>query len=110
MNTKTKTKAETPPPPTLNNGRHIKEIYDEVTEDIFDMSNVRIFKEVEKKKMRDVYTLLFLRPADLTKSFGLALFQNICSDAAKVQDCWNLAKTRVKTKKICLAPKCSIFK
>ena len=25
-------------------------IYDEVTEDIFDMSNVRIFNEIEKKK------------------------------------------------------------
>ena len=27
-----------------------KKIYDEVTEDMFDMSNVRIFKEIEKKK------------------------------------------------------------
>ena len=27
-----------------------KKIYDEVTEDIFDMSNVRIFKVIEKKK------------------------------------------------------------
>ena len=27
-----------------------KNIYDEVTEDIFDMSNVRIFKEIKKKK------------------------------------------------------------
>ena len=35
-------------------------IYDEVTEDIFDMSNVRIFNEIEKKKkMGDVYTLVF---------------------------------------------------
>ena len=25
------------------------------------------------------------------------LFQNICSDASRVQDCWNLAKTRVRT-------------
>ena len=38
-------------------------IYDEVTEDIFDMSNVRIFKEIEKKTMWDVYTLLCLRSA-----------------------------------------------
>ena len=30
-------------------------MYDEVTEDIFDMSNVRILKEIEKKKMGDVY-------------------------------------------------------
>ena len=28
----------------------LKKIYDEVTEDIFDMSTVRIFKEMEKKK------------------------------------------------------------
>ena len=27
-----------------------KRIYDEVTEDIFDMSNVRIFKEIETEK------------------------------------------------------------
>ena len=33
-----------------------KKIYDEVPEDIFDMSNVRIFQEIEKKKMGDVYT------------------------------------------------------
>ena len=36
-----------------------KKIYDEVTEDIFYMSNVIFFnKESEKKKMEDVYTLL----------------------------------------------------
>ena len=29
----------------------LKKIYDEVTEDIFDMSNMRIFKEIEKKEM-----------------------------------------------------------
>ena len=35
--------------------------YDEVTEDIFDMSNVIIFnKEIEKKKMGDVYTMYFV--------------------------------------------------
>ena len=33
---------------------------DEVTEELFDMSNVRIFKEIEKIKMGDVYTLLCL--------------------------------------------------
>ena len=38
-----------------------KKIYDEVPEDIFDMSNVRFFKENEKKKMGDVYTLFCLR-------------------------------------------------
>ena len=40
-----------------------KKIYNEVTEDIFDMSNVRLFKEIEKTKMWDVYTLLCLRSA-----------------------------------------------
>ena len=48
-----------------------KKIYDEVTEDIFDWSNVRILKEIEKKKMGDVYTLLCLRSAELNKAFAL---------------------------------------
>ena len=26
------------------------------------------------------------------------LFQNICSDASRVRNCWNHAKTRVRTK------------
>ena len=51
--------------------RFDKHIYDDVTEDIFDMSNVSIFKEIEKKKMGDVYTLLCLRSAELSKTFGL---------------------------------------
>ena len=38
---------------------------------IFDMSNVRIFKEIEKKNMEDVYTLLCLQSAELSKAFGL---------------------------------------
>ena len=46
-----------------------------MTKDIFDMSNVRIFKEIEKKKMRDVYTLLCLRLAELSKAFDL---RNLC--------------------------------
>ena len=41
----------------------LKKTYDKVTEDIFDMSNVRIFKEIEKKKMGDVFTLLCLQSA-----------------------------------------------
>ena len=48
----------------------IEKIYDEVTEDIFDMSNVRIFKEIERKKLEDVYTLLCFRSAELSKVFG----------------------------------------
>ena len=50
-------------------------IYNEVTEDIFDMSPVRIFKEIDKKKKGDVYTLLCLRSAELSKVFGL---RNLC--------------------------------
>ena len=52
-----------------------KKIYDKVTEDIFDMSNVRIFKEIVKKIMGDVYTLLCLRSAELSKAFDL---RNLC--------------------------------
>ena len=41
----------------MNITRNIfKKVYDEVTEDLFDMSSVRIFKEIEKKTMADVYT------------------------------------------------------
>ena len=62
--------------------------------------------------MGDVYALLCLRSARLSKAFGLknlCYFQNICSGASRVHDCWNLAKTRVRTKK-CPAAKCCIFK
>ena len=42
----------------INNKKYLlKKVYEDVTEDIFDMSNVRIFKVIEKKKMRDIYTL-----------------------------------------------------
>ena len=52
--------------------------------------------------MGDVYTLLYLRSAELSKAFGLSyimLFQNICSEASREQVCWILAKTRVRTKR-----------
>ena len=42
-----------------------------MTEDIFDMSNVRNFKEIEKKNMGDVSTLLCLWSAELSIAFGL---------------------------------------
>ena len=49
----------------------LKKIYDEVTEAIFAMSNVSFLnKEIEKKKLGDVYTLLCLRSAELRKAFG----------------------------------------
>ena len=53
--------------------------------------------------MGDFYTLLYLQSAELSiSSLWLKepmLFQNVCSGASMVQDCWNLAKTRVRTKK-----------
>ena len=71
-----------------------------MTEDILDMSNVDFFKEIEKKKMGDVYTLLCLQSAELSKAFGLRnlCYSNIyvCSDTSRVQDCWNLAKLEKK--------------
>ena len=39
------------------------------------MSNVRIFKEIEEKKMRNGYTLVCLQSAELSKAFCL---RNIC--------------------------------
>ena len=44
-----------------------------MTEDIFDMSNVIIFKEVEKKEMGDVYALLCLQSAEFSKAL-----RNLC--------------------------------
>ena len=46
-----------------------------MTQDIFEMSNVRIFKKIEKRKMGDVYTLLCIRSDELSKAFGL---RNLC--------------------------------
>ena len=54
-----------------------KKIYDEVSEDIFDMSNLRIFnKEIEKKKIADVYTELCIQSAEFSKEPSM-LFQKI---------------------------------
>ena len=44
-------------------------------EDTFDVSNVRIFKEIEKKKIGDVYTLLCHRSSELCKVLGIG---NLC--------------------------------
>ena len=51
-----------------------------MTEDILDMSNVRIFKEIEKIKMGDVYTLLCILSAELSIAFSLRnlYFSKIC--------------------------------
>ena len=66
------------------------------------MSSMGIFEDIEKKKMRDVLTSLCLWSAELSKAFGL---RNLCYSKIsvvmlRVQDCWNLAKTRVRTKKM----------
>ena len=50
----------------MNYKKYLFKKYDVVTEDIFDMSNMRIFKEVEKKEKGDVYALLCLRSAELS--------------------------------------------
>ena len=77
------------------------------------MSNVRIFKEIDKKKMGDVYTLLCLQSAELSKALGLS---NLCYSKISVV---MLLRYRIaeisqkldsKRKKICPAPKCCIFK
>ena len=57
-------------------------IFYEVTEDVFDISNVRFFKEIEKKNIGDVYTLLCLRSSVWLKE--PMLFQNMCSEASRV--------------------------
>ena len=43
----------------------IKKIYDEVTEDIFDMSNVRIFNNHIEKKTRNVAVTWRMFPKEL---------------------------------------------
>ena len=54
------------------------------------MSNVRILKEIAKKKIRNVYTLLCLRSAEFSKSFGSKI--SVVINVSMVQDCLNLAK------------------
>ena len=58
--------------------------------------------------MADVYTLLCLRSAELSKVFVL---RNLCYSKTSevmlpswVQDCWNFAKTGVRMKKNALRP------
>ena len=52
-----------------------KKIFDEVTVGIFDMSNVRFFKEIEEKIIGDFNTMLCFHSAELSKAFGL---RNLC--------------------------------
>ena len=44
----------------------LKKIYNEVTGDVFDMSNVSIFSKEIEKKVEDVYTLLCLWSTELS--------------------------------------------
>ena len=66
-----------------------------MTEDIFDMSNDRILKEMEKKRIGNVYTLLCLRSAELSKAFAL---RNVCYSKISVMMLLG-AKTGVRTNK-----------
>ena len=60
-----------------------------MTEDINDMSNVRIFnKEIEKEKKGDAYTLLCLQSAELSKAFGL---RSHCYSKISVKDLYRIA-------------------
>ena len=72
------------------------------------VSNVRIFKEIEKKIMGDV-TLCYVF-GHLSSVKCLVLFQNICSDASMVQDLLESRENSSQNKKLCPAPKCCIFK
>ena len=89
---------------------HVDE--DEVTEDIFDMSNVRIFKDFEKKKM-GMFILCCLRSAELSKAFGV---RNICNSKISVVMLLGYMiagisqKLEPERKNICPAPKCCIYK
>ena len=82
-------------------------------EDIFDMSNVRIFKEIEKKNMGAVYTLLCLRSVELSKALGL---RNLCYSKISVAMLlgYRIAGISLKIEsegiQICPVPKCCIFK
>ena len=51
--------------------------------------------------MGDVYTLLCLWLAKLSKAFGLRnlFYSKISVVMIQVQDCWNLTKIRIRTKK-----------
>ena len=62
----------------ISKPKNIFKKYDEVTEDIFDMSNMRYFKDIERDKKRGgggVYTLLRLWSAEFCKAFDL---RNLC--------------------------------
>ena len=78
----------------------IKKIYDEVPEDIFDMSNMVIFKEIEKKTMGmfKLCSVFGHRSAELSKAFGL---RNLCYSNA-FREAFFLLKAKNTPSKICV--------
>ena len=89
-----------------------KKIYEEVTEDIFDMDNVRMFLKKLRRKKRMFILCYVFRSAELSKAFGL---RNLCYSKISVVMLlgYRIAgisrKPRVTTNKKCPAPKCCIF-
>ena len=51
---------------------------------MFDLSNVRILKEIEKTKMGMLYFAMS-SVAELSNAFGL---RNLCHSKISVHDCW----------------------
>ena len=83
-----------------------------MTEDIFEKSNVIIFKEIEKKIMGVVYTLLCLRSAELSQAVGL---RNLCYSKLTVvmllgYRIAGISRKLESEQKKCPAPKCCIYK
>ena len=75
----------------------LKKTYHEVAEGIFDMSNVRIFKEIEKQKWGMFILCYVSGQLSSVKRFSQGtsiLLQNICSDLSMVQDGAGLLESR----------------
>ena len=89
-----------------------KKEHDEVTEDFFDRSKVRICKDIEMKKMGDVYTLLCLRSAELSRAFGL---RNLCYSKISVvmllgYRIAGISRKLESERNKCTASECCMFK
>ena len=84
-----------------------------MTEDIFDMSTVSTFsKEIEKKTMGDVYTLLCLRSDELSKVFGLRdlCYSKISAVMLLGYRIAGITRKIESEQKKCPVPKCCIIK
>ena len=73
------------------------------------MTYLNELREIFFKKIGNVYTLL-CQLSSVKLWLKEPMPQNICSDASRVQNCWNLAKTRIRSKKKIPALKRCIFK